>query len=148
MIIKNSIKAFFKTNYSKYIIILLFFNALISLGTFKETDDLFTSLTLSYSNSFFISYFMFIIFINNIYLYNTFFKNKNYIIRTNNKESYSEYFTIINIIISFIYSLILLLFTIIFIIIRIKGNISFSNLMHYNFYNWGYFIYFLSKILF
>ena len=59
-VVKNSIKYFFKTDWSKWIIVFIFFISLLSLGAYRDIVDLF------------IAFIFLILALNTLYLHKTF----------------------------------------------------------------------------
>lgn len=145
-VVKNSIKYFFKTDWSKWIIVFLFFISLLSLGAYRDIVDLFTALLRSYSDNSFIAFIFLILAVNTLYLYKTFFNSNNYLIRTNNRFKYLKYTLLTNLIISFIYYLISFLFVLLFTLFKIKGGIDLNIIFNYSKPGYLYFLYHYFKV--
>ena len=145
-VVKNSIKYFFKTDWSKWIIVFLFFISLLSLGAYRDIVDLFTALLRSYSDNSFIAFIFLILAVNTLYLYKTLFYSNNYLIRTNNRFKYLKYTLLTNLIISFIYYLISFLFVLLFALFKIKGGIDLNIIFNYSIPGYLYFLYHYFKV--
>ena len=145
-VIKTSVKYFFKTDWSKWIIILFVFISILSLGTYRDTSDFLTALLSSYSNFNFIACIFLLFGVNTLYLHKLFFNNDNYIFRLKDKLKYIKYWSLTNIIINFIYYFVLLLFVIAFGLFRVKGGIDLNIIFNYGIPGWLYFLYHYFKV--